>query len=397
MINLQKIESSGIMKFTDYISIDIQKFRTQYIDTGLVQVGHHDTFPLSIYSYGRKAVHEEVWDAVTTKCRGIVVSDDGNVIARPFEKFHNFGSSLGQWSAGTFLESMNPIIWEKIDGFMITAFKYRGEWHAASKGSFHSIHAKWATAELRRHENHFPEGFTPVFEGLHPDLRIVVDYGKRQELVLLALINIKEGGELLPNILREYAVINGYATPRCYTLTLEDAKQQSLKETKNEEGYVLTWYQSSGVPIQLKMKFVEYLRLHRMVCGVSPKRIWECLSSGLGVELEEYLNDSTPWFAAFTKKWVKALRADFDKHKQQAESIYRRCEETLRIKVGQKPYASVTEKRKEWAIEFQRPENEGFQSILFSMLDKKDYDMALWKKVKEMTTGANPMVDSHTI
>jgi hypothetical protein len=50
------------MKFNDYIGIGPEKFQSDYIDTGLVDVAHHDEFPLSLYSYGRKAVHEDVWD-----------------------------------------------------------------------------------------------------------------------------------------------------------------------------------------------------------------------------------------------------------------------------------------------------------------------------------------------
>ena len=50
--------------------------------TGLVQVGHHDEFPLSIYTYGRKAVHENIWDDVTKKCRGIIVENETGTCAR---------------------------------------------------------------------------------------------------------------------------------------------------------------------------------------------------------------------------------------------------------------------------------------------------------------------------
>lgn len=396
------------MNFAKYIGIGMDEFKTRYIDPGFVQVAHHNTFPLSIYTYGRKAVHENLWDGVTSKCRGIVVNrDTGEIVARPFEKFHNYGSIQQQEDGGTFefllQRGAKPYIWEKMDGFMVTAYRWDGNWYAASKGSFHSIHAKWATAELRRlNTSEFPADWTPVFEGLHPDLRIVVDYGKRKELVLLALIHNETGFEVYPSYLSTYAEKFGCKTPHSYGLSLNDAvvytRNGSDSTAGGEEGYVLTWY-SGGAddrpPYRLKLKFVEYLRLHRMVCGVSPKRIWEALASEGHAELDDYLNHSTPWFAAFTKKWVKALRQSFDELKARAEVRYAVCKETVRVKVGQQPYENLGAERKAWALEFQRPENDGLQSILFAMLDNKRVDTVIWKLVKGKTSGINPMVDAH--
>lgn len=387
------------MNFFKYIGVTEDEFIEKYLQTGLVTEGIHKTLPLNIFCYSRKAVHENLWDSVTSKCRGIVIDrETDEVIARPFEKFHNYGSPQ---SEGTLFDiRQQPYVWEKVDGFMVTAFKYRGEWHAASKSSFHSIHAKWATAELRRHANDFPEGFTPMFEGLHPDLRIVVDYGKRKELVMLALINIEEGGELLPEILREYATKNGYSAPVDYKLTLEQAKDYSRGECEraSEEGYVLTWYQPAGPPVRLKMKFIEYLRLHRMVCGVSPKRIWETMSNpAFKADLEEYLNNSTPWFAGFVRKWVKALQTRFDELQQAATEVYMRTVHDMAPRHLSGEFANLGAFRKAYALEFCKPENEKIRAILFAMLDGKDASVVIWKQVRELTNGGHPMTDAHSI
>ena len=190
------------MNFFKYLGIDQETFIEKYLHGGWVTEGIHKTLPLNIFTYSRKCQQEDNWDSVISKCRGIVVDRwTGEIVARPFEKFHNYGSPQAE---GTLFDvRVQPTVWEKMDGFMVTAFKYEGVWHAASKSSFHSIHAKWATAELRRHENNFPEGWTPVFEGLHPDLRIVVNYGDRKELVLLTVINNETGEEMSPAKLRE--------------------------------------------------------------------------------------------------------------------------------------------------------------------------------------------------
>lgn len=398
------------MKFNDYIGIGPDEFKIRYIDPGYVQVAHHKEFPLSIYTYGRKTVHENLWDAVTSKCRGIIVNrETGDIVARPFEKFHNYGSNQQELvelqRQATFFHTIKrrlvypyqPTVWEKMDGFLATGYQWNRVWYVASKGSFHSIHAKWATSELRRYERmNIPKGYTPVMEGLHPDLRIVVDYGQRKELVLLALINIETGEEISPSTMGAIAAAGGMKIPRSWDMRLDEAVNGS-RDTRvtGAEGYVLTWYHLNRPPSRLKLKFVEYLRLHRMVTGVSPKRIWECLASGSS-ELRDYVSQSTPWFAAFTQKWVRALTEEYQRIKTGAEERYAIAKLHInRLKFGQEPFANLGAERKAWALEFQKPAYEGYQSILFGMLDNKPLDRIYWNQVKHMTSGANPMVDAH--
>jgi RNA ligase len=392
------------MKFTDYIGIDMAEFQTKYIDTGLVTASYHDEFPLAIYSYGRRTI---LWDNVTTKCRGVIVDNEtGDVIARPFEKFHNYGSTMNVGCSTSCLGLGEPVIWEKMDGFMATMYTWKGIDYIASKGSFHSIHAKWATAWLRKKwGNSVPfhqPGTTLVFEGLHRDLRIVVDYGLRQVLVLLAVIDNETGWEYEPRELEAFAKAAHFSIPqRATMMTVHDAVEITREGPPKDcdegldEGYVLAWYRQGTTPFRLKLKFIEYLRLHRLVTGVTPKRIWECLSTSQTTELNEFLNDSTPWFAKFVQKWVSALTGEFEGLRLAANARYAVCKETVRVKVGQRPYVYPAEERKAWALEFQRPENEGFRGILFSMLDNKAVDKVIWKQVKQMTKGSNPMVDAH--
>ena len=75
-------------------------------------------------------------------------------------------------------------------------------------------------------------------------------------------------------------------------------------------------------PFRLKMKFIDYLRLHRMVTNVSPKHIWEVLSNGLTSEMEEYIKNSTPWFARFAQKWARALTTEYNRLEYEANKRY---------------------------------------------------------------------------
>jgi RNA ligase len=399
------------MNFYDYIGVTPYRFETEYVNLGFVQRQKHKQFPLDIYAYTRKTVHENLWDNVTSRCRGIVVHrETGEIIARPFEKFHNFGQSN---ISGTEPENnptlftLQPTIWEKVDGFMCTLYRWDGQPYVASKGSFSSIHSKWATAWYRKNvKDKWPKGYTPVFEGIHPDLRIVVNYGTDEGLVLLAVINNETGEEVSPTRLTELAEENGVETPTLVDMTWQRAKEE-LGQTYSdgfgtEEGYVLTWYRAGAPPERLKMKFYEYLRLHRMVTGTSPKRIWEYLSNGEEDEVKEWLANSTPWFAEFVKKWTTALTEEYKDLETRAAIAYTNasaemtkwiCEEMAIV--GEFPNLAAV--RKGYANRFMTPEHKKLAPVLFAMLDKKDTRPVLWRLTKHLIVNSKPMVDAHSL
>jgi hypothetical protein len=265
----------------------------------------------------------------------------------------------------------------------VNFYKYLGLTHE----EFAAKYENTGLVERRHHD-------TLVFEGLHKDLRIVIDYKDRQELVLLAVIDNETGAEYSPDSLESVARAFGFNTPINFQLTLEQARAASLDAKADEEGYVLTWYRDDVPPFRLKMKFIEYLRLHRIVTGVSPKRVWEVLATGQSIELQEYLNHSTPWFAEFAKKWVRALQAEYDRLHGEAYTRFQVAQTMLKdysLRNWNIPHAI----RRAYAERFTAPENKEFSSILFAMLDGKDIAPVIWRMVRHMTHGANPMVDAH--
>ena len=60
---------------------------------GHVRVQSHPLLPLSIYNYTEKAAYDGIWNEVTLQCRGLIVADNGDVVARPFRKFFNYGQA----------------------------------------------------------------------------------------------------------------------------------------------------------------------------------------------------------------------------------------------------------------------------------------------------------------
>jgi len=124
-----------------------------------------------------------------------LLEDTEEIIARPYEKFFNLGTSgMPETEIGA-VPSEPDILYEKMDGFLCTLYSWEGVEYMASKGSFDSPHAKWATAQYRKQKvgDAWLPGWTPVFEGLTKNRRIVVDYGGREELVLTGVVHIETG------------------------------------------------------------------------------------------------------------------------------------------------------------------------------------------------------------
>ena len=177
---------------------------------GYISARRHPTEPLTIYNYTAKCQYAPLWTPETRHCRGLIVHDDGRIVARPFPKFFNFE----EHSRSEIAFSKPFTVAEKIDGSLGVLYPDGDGWAIASRGSFTSPQAQHGTAILReRHSDFRPfDGLTYLFEIIYPENRIVVDYGKRRELVLLAVIETATG--------RDFAGPSGWhgAKAECFTV-----------------------------------------------------------------------------------------------------------------------------------------------------------------------------------
>ena len=235
---------------------------------------------LTILNYTARAQYENEWNAVTMACRGLIYDQDENVLARPFCKFFNHEPELVAGFSG-------PIeVTEKLDGSLGILYRAGSEWRIATRGSFTSDQAVHATALWReRHGGFEPhEGWTYLFEIVYPANRIVVDYQGRDELVLLGAIEISTG-RTVPLVDAARGWTGPVVQQHAYD-TLQEALEAAPRE--NAEGYVVRFIPSD---VRVKIKHDEYVTLHRLVTGVSERRVWEVLSAGdtSGGLLQEWL------------------------------------------------------------------------------------------------------------
>jgi RNA ligase len=250
------------------------------LDAGHVTRKAHPELPLSIYTYTRTCQYERVWNRVTIRCRGLVADDTtGEIVALPLPKFFNVGEHESGQPYAPGLPDEPFEVYDKVDGSLAVVFHYAGRWRVASKGSFVSVQATWAQRLLDgRDTSGLVPGVTYLAEILYPENRIVVDYGDRRDMVLLAAF-AQDGTEVaLAEAAAGWHGIGSVVTvrpalPLSDLLAMTDGNRLpdgGAATGTDAEGFVLRF--ASGV--RAKAKFAEYVRLHKVLTGVTERDIW---------------------------------------------------------------------------------------------------------------------------
>lgn len=361
------------------------------IREGYVTVRLHPEFPsLVILSYSRKAVYDNFWDDITMKCRGLIVSiitsPDAEIVARPFEKFFNLNDPTAPDTFEDDLPKTHPIVTEKLDGSLGILYSYKGYSGVASKGSFQSDHAEWATEWYRKHvvNPQWPEGYTVVFEMICQNVQEhIVHYDEKDHLVLLALINIETGEEADYNTLYHWAKINGLSVPKIYAKSLEQCIADTVPvdaKYRNEEGYVLAWPRKGQTPLRVKVKFQDFLRLQKLMHGYGPKQILELMEQGGYDSVLSLIENTPPRFQQFVESWAGYFLTERANFIREASYIYNDAV----VRMTQEHGKDVP--RKAYALEFTKPENKEYSALLFGFLDSNEEAMkkACYKKLREL-------------
>lgn len=252
----------------------------QALAAGHVTRKAHPELPLSIYTYTRVCQYERHWNRVTVRCRGLVADDvTGRIVALPLPKFFNVGEHESGQPYAPALPDEPFEVYDKVDGSLAVVFHYADRWRVASKGSFTSTQALWAQRRLdARDTSGLEPGVTYLAEILYPQNRIVVDYGDRRDLVLLAAVGA-DGTETPPaDAAPAWKAIGSVvalrpAMPLAELLALTESSTLPGGEPAtgtDAEGFVLRF--ASGV--RAKAKIAEYVRLHKLLTGVTERDIW---------------------------------------------------------------------------------------------------------------------------
>ncbi len=326
-------------------SIDLSKhYKLQ--ESGHLYIQEHRDLPLLIHNYAPKTQYERYWNEVTLRSRGLITDLEGRILARPFPKFFNLDehiSTIGPLPAEPFE------VFEKMDGSLGILYHFEGKPGIATRGSFHSEQSERAHFILQHKypQVEFNPQITYLFEIIYPENRIVVQYGDMEDLVLLGMIETSTGRELpLQNIglplVKQYERIKG----------LDQLRQL---EEPNREGFVIRF--SGG--LRVKVKFEEYVRLHKILTGVTKRTIWEYMRDGHS--MDDLLDKVPDEFY----QWVKEVKSEVNARFREIEEVCKREYRTFAT-------------RKEAAEYFQTCT---YPMILFRMLDGRNYDDIIWKLI----------------
>lgn len=266
---------------------------------------HKEDSNLVIANYTPAQTFRNKWDAVTLASRGLIFfKDTGEIAARPFNKFFNAGQS------GTeHIDTTGPVeVTNKEDGSMGISYMAPDMMYSiATRGSMHSEQAEHATGVFRTKYADIwkpDEDFSFIFEIIYREGRIVLDYGTMDDLILLGAVNKETGVSVDRDVLETL----GYPGPIVKIYDFPDYQSVfEAEQEQNREGFVVRFNESDE---RLKIKFDEYLAIHRLMFNLSPRRIWEMLAKG--IDVDEWLTQLPDEFTDEAKEWRDTFVTEHD-------------------------------------------------------------------------------------
>ncbi|GGU40391.1 T4 RnlA family RNA ligase [Streptomyces violascens] len=329
------------------------------LDAGYVREQLHPTLPLRILNYTEKAQFEREWTEVTRQCRGLVIDDQGRVLARPYAKFFNYS----EYPESTFGLDDPVVVTDKLDGSLGILYPVAdGGYAIATRGSFASdqaVHATKVWQERYADTASIKPGVTYLFEIIFPENRIVCDYGPLDDLVLLGGVDIATGAPLPADELP-------WDGPRVDTFafnTLADALAASPRP--GAEGFVLRFPGRDHTMIKVKQD--DYVALHRIITGLNARAVWERLGAGDSVaEIWDGLPDEF-------HDWVKDVAADLTRQRDailaEARAEHQRILDGLPRGWTRKDYAVLAGRSL-------------MRAWLFMLLDGRDPSDKIWRTLR---------------
>lgn len=359
----------------------------QMINEGFVSVQRHPTLDLRILNYTAATQYARVWNDVTLNCRGLIIDADDSIVARPFPKFFN----IEEHPRSDILFSKEFMAFEKMDGSLGILYHTGGDKHYASsfaiatRGSFTSDQAIKGTEMLHRTRflssgRFFPEeGYTYLFEIIYPENKIVVDYGDTEALVFLCAVHNETGANVF-----EFGSEADWPWLRAnrYEVKCHPRDIATQHVLDNAEGYVLYFPDKN---VRMKAKFEEYVRLHRIVTGVSTKSVWKALMAGDSLK-DELLGNVPDEFY----DWIRNVEFDLvtrykmiaDKLEAEFRRIIKEVGLENNLRVGSNGGLKIShDDRKRFATAV-LASNLKYNKLLFSMLDGKNVREDIWKIIE---------------
>lgn len=355
--------------------------RDKLVGIGLLRCDDRDD--LRIFNYTDRCVHSAAWDDVTMNSRGIIFNvKTGEVVAQPMPKFFNMGEREET------MEKVLPwtsdyLVFEKMDGWLGTLYRHEGKRCIATRGSFDGMGmAPWATTFLNKNYDltGLSEDVTLVFEIICPQTHIIVHYGDREDLILLAAYNRHTGEEYEWDQVAAWAKEFGFPLPRVFGSDVDECRRLLASHSGTElEGFVIRF--AGG--LRVKIKSEDYKRRAATVSNLTPMAIWKAMRDNTFTA--DYRDAIDADYLDLFDELSGTLKSQYDVIDAEIKAEYRLvCELTSN---GSNVSASD---RKKFALQVQSLEIR-HKSAMFALLDDRSVHDYI---IKQIRPTANVLVGS---
>lgn len=245
-----------------------KQVRSGSFDLGRVTVKQDS--PYYLFNYTAEAQYGGNMTEIEQVCRGLVIRDDGAIVALPMPKFFN----LGEPQCPS-LPTLPYQVWSKIDGSLCIFWHDGVTWRCNTRGSFENDYVAQGIEWFAQLEAWvIPESWTVMAEIVLEQDQTPRAVQHKPGLYLIAVRNRETGVD--------------------YPITLNNPRMQWLREnmrpvplfentvdellarrdaTEGTEGWVIRF--DNG--FRMKIKTAWYLRLFRAISSLTSKRIRELM------------------------------------------------------------------------------------------------------------------------
>jgi hypothetical protein len=347
--------------------------------------------------------------------KGIVYRRDPyRLVSLPLVKIYNAGEKdVGLAALAALAEEPGVRLrfLRKLDGSLVQVFRHAGRAWVTTRGMIEG--ARWRHEEAG--EDRQPDfdylasarrmalaqsprlledpdvlaGRTLVFELIHPEARIVTNYGDRANLTLLACFDHRRCAYLDYDQLRAFGDTFGLPivdalSPQGPTLADQVSSLLASLAGTDEEGSVVCFERAGEVIYRVKVKSPEYLQLMRLLAFCTYERTVEFIDANphvrtwddLEVVLQKQGSDRIPEeVLVFYRQHYDRFRAyltDLEKLRAWAESMRDTIDARVGVRAGQEP----GEYRRAFAGE---AKNLPYSGLVFAALDGR-LDLARLRK-----------------
>jgi len=263
-----------------------------------------------LFNYTSETANSRLWNEITLEARGVVFHR-GKIVCRPMRKFFNSHEPGADFVDGLYTPE---VLLKKLDGTLINLWcDLDGVLNVSTRGSLDNeyIDGAWELIKQNRIDSalaaHFPVSFgggTFSFEYTYPQLRFGNSSVVPHENERLSLLNIRMrngceynaakidrfGAELYGEDAftlsqKRYSIATNVSNP-----SIPEAVEQALLLPYTDEGWVVSAYDHKLLRnIRVKIKGAQYIAMHRVVHGMTPRSVADAWYAGVTDELLDML------------------------------------------------------------------------------------------------------------